>query len=99
MKSSRAPFGKVAVVALFDTVAVDMVPSTFSERSGAENHGAAGGRTVLRANGSTLIKPGYIAVYQEDVDDGKPENENDRAQYFHEGATMPALHGRPPCDP
>jgi DNA topoisomerase-1 len=59
--------------ALFDTVAVDMVPS-----SQAENPGAAGGRTVLRANGSTLVKPGYIAVYQEDVDDGKPENENDR---------------------
>src|SRR6187455_161663 len=62
--------------ALFDTVAVDMVPSTQSERSG---HGdSAVARTTLRANGSTLIKPGYIAVYQEDVDDGKPENENDR---------------------
>jgi DNA topoisomerase-1 len=57
--------------ALFDTVAVDMVPSTQAE-------GAAGGRHTLRANGSTLIKPGYIAVYQEDVDDSKPENENDR---------------------
>jgi DNA topoisomerase-1 len=58
--------------ALFDTVAVDMVPSRQAEGA------AAGNRTVLRANGSTLIKPGYIAVYQEDVDDGKPENENDR---------------------
>ncbi len=63
--------------ALFDTVAVDMVPSTQSERKGAEG-AAAGGRHVLRANGSTLVKPGYMAVYQEDVDDGKPENENDR---------------------
>src|SRR5215468_1024147 len=49
--------------ALYDTVAVDMVPSTQSERSGAESSAAA--RTTLRANGSTLIKPGYIAVYQE----------------------------------
>jgi len=57
--------------ALFDTVAVDMVPS---QQAGV----AADARTTLRANGSTLIKPGYIAVYQEDVDDGKPENENDR---------------------
>jgi DNA topoisomerase-1 len=57
--------------ALFDTVAVDMAPSTLADKP-------AVGRTVLRANGSTLIKPGYIAVYQEDVDDGKPENENDR---------------------
>src|SRR4051812_8582815 len=52
--------------ALFDTVAIDMVPS--------QNTSSA----VLRANGSTLVKPGYMAVYQEDVDDGKAENENDR---------------------
>jgi DNA topoisomerase-1 len=52
--------------ALFDTVAVDMVPS--------QQNGSA----VLRANGSTLVKAGYMAVYQEDVDDGKPENESDR---------------------
>jgi DNA topoisomerase-1 len=65
--------------ALFDTVAVDMLPSTQSERKGAEAGGAAAPhRHMLRANGSTLIKPGYMAVYQEDVDDGKPENESDR---------------------
>src|SRR5688572_18429052 len=57
--------------ALFDTVAVDMVPSKQAEGAATERH-------VMRANGSTLIKPGYIAVYQEDVDDSKPENENDR---------------------
>ena len=63
--------------ALFDTVAVDMLPSKQSE--GASGNGAdIHGRHVLRANGSTLVKPGYMAVYQEDVDDGKPENENDR---------------------
>ncbi|HWW19772.1 MAG TPA: DNA topoisomerase I [Steroidobacteraceae bacterium] len=44
--------------ALFDTVAVDML-------AGADGPG----RHVLRANGSTLIKPGYIAVYQEGQDD------------------------------
>ncbi len=63
--------------ALFDTVAVDMVPSTLAQK-GANGGPAAGGQHVLRANGSTLVKPGYMAVYQEDVDDGKPENENDR---------------------
>ena len=57
--------------ALFDTVAVDMQPSKQTEQASA-------GRHVLRANGSTLVKPGYMAVYQEDVDDSKPENENDR---------------------
>jgi DNA topoisomerase I len=62
---------------LFDTVAVDMLPSKQSEAAGSASAEIAG-RHVLRANGSTLVKPGYMAVYQEDVDDGKPENENDR---------------------
>ena len=44
--------------AIFDTVAVEML---------AGQDGA--GRTVLRANGSTLVKPGYISVYQEGMDD------------------------------
>jgi DNA topoisomerase-1 len=78
--------------ALFDTVAVDMVPSTQSEGKG----GDAGGRHVLRANGSTLVKPGYMAVYQEDVDDSKPENENDRIlPAMNEGdvVTLLNVHG------
>ena len=41
--------------AVFDTVAVDLVTP---EKS-----------AVLRANGSTLVKPGYISVYQEGMDD------------------------------
>jgi len=49
--------------AVFDTVAVDML---------AGDDGAA--RHVLRANGSTLIKPGYISVYQEDTDDVKADD-------------------------
>jgi DNA topoisomerase-1 len=44
--------------AIFDTVAVDLL-------AGADGPQ----RTVLRANGSTLIKPGYISVYQEGTDD------------------------------
>jgi DNA topoisomerase-1 len=44
--------------AVFDTVAVDMVAGS----DGPERH-------LLRANGSTLVKPGYIAVYQEGRDD------------------------------
>jgi DNA topoisomerase-1 len=43
--------------AVFDTVAVDLVA------------GAGAKRAVLRANGSTLVKPGYISVYQEGMDD------------------------------
>ena len=47
--------------ALFDTVAIDM----------------AAGAHVLRANGSTLVKAGYIAVYQEGRDDAA-EDDSDR---------------------
>jgi DNA topoisomerase I len=48
--------------AVFDTVAVDML---------AGPDGPA--RHVLRANGSTLVKPGFIAVYQESADDVKSD--------------------------
>jgi len=49
--------------AVFDTVAVDMLAGP----DGAERH-------LLRANGSTLIKPGYISVYQEGTDDSKTDD-------------------------
>jgi len=48
--------------AVFDTVAVDMLAGP----DGPERH-------VLRANGSTLVKPGFIAVYQEGADDVKSD--------------------------
>jgi DNA topoisomerase I len=44
--------------AIFDTVAVDMLAGEDGPK-----------RTMLRANGSTLVKPGYISVYQEGMDD------------------------------
>jgi DNA topoisomerase I len=51
--------------AVFDTVAVDMLAG----QAGAVHTGANAKRTVLRANGSTLVTPGYISVYQEGLDD------------------------------
>ena len=58
--------------ALFDTVAVDMIPSTQADEADPP--------VVTRC--APMVrpwsKPGYMAVYQEDVDDAKPENENDR---------------------
>jgi DNA topoisomerase-1 len=44
--------------AVFDTVAVEMLAGEDGPK-----------RTVLRANGSTLVTPGYISVYQEGMDD------------------------------
>jgi DNA topoisomerase-1 len=55
--------------AVYDTVAVDLVPGTNAKREGST--------AVLRANGSTLVKPGYIAVYKEGQDDAV-EDDNDR---------------------
>src|SRR6266853_1751466 len=52
--------------ALFDTVAVDMLAGP----DGAQRH-------LLRANGSTLVKPGYISVYQEGTDDAKAADDSD----------------------
>jgi DNA topoisomerase-1 len=47
--------------ATLDTVAVDF---------------AAGEGNVLRANGSTITSPGFIAVYQEGLDDSKDEDQS-----------------------
>ncbi len=44
--------------AVYDTVAVDMLAGP----DGPQRH-------VMRANGSTLVKAGFMAVYHEDVDD------------------------------
>ena len=53
------------VPAVFDTVAID-----FSAGPEADGH-------VFRANGSVLVEPGFIAVYQEGKDDAK-DDEGDR---------------------
>ncbi|MEX2516376.1 MAG: DNA topoisomerase I [Gammaproteobacteria bacterium] len=47
--------------ATIDTVAVDL---------------ACGDGNVFRANGSTIVDPGFIAVYQEDQDDAKAESDD-----------------------
>src|SRR6202035_2877266 len=51
--------------AIFDTVTVEMLAGDKEQAAGADPLK----RTVLRANGSTLVKPGYISVYQEGLDD------------------------------
>jgi DNA topoisomerase-1 len=53
------------VPAIFDTVAVEMA-------AGAEEDGHR-----MRANGSVLVEPGFMAVYQEGKDDSK-DDEGDR---------------------
>jgi DNA topoisomerase I len=79
--------------AVFDTVAVELLAGAPSL---AVTNGAQ--RTVLRANGSTLVKPGYISVYQEGADDVvqddsdhvlPPMSEGDRVKLV---AVIPAQH-------
>jgi DNA topoisomerase-1 len=49
--------------AVFDTVAVDL---------------SAGAGNTFRANGSTLVSPGFLAVYRESFDDVTLDDEDDR---------------------
>ncbi len=69
--------------AVFDTVAVDMLAGP----DGPERH-------LLRANGSTLVKPGYIAVYQEGLDDSTEDDSDHVLPPMKEGdiVTLVALH-------
>jgi len=63
--------------ALFDTVAVDLLAGP----DGPQRH-------VLRANGSTLVKPGFIAVYHEDTDDVKADEGDHVLPAMNEGDTV-----------
>jgi len=65
--------------ALFDTVAVDM----------------NAGPHVLRANGSTLVKAGYIAVYQEGRDDAAEDDSDRVLPPMNEGDTVALLSVQP----
>jgi DNA topoisomerase-1 len=51
-------------------------------------------RNLLRANGSTLVKPGYIAVYQEGRDDAVDDDTDHVLPPMQEGdrVTLLSLH-------
>jgi len=64
------------VPAKFDTVAINMVPANDA------------GTGVFRANGSTLVEPGFIAVYQEGTDDVKDDEADKSLPPVEEGQTL-----------
>jgi DNA topoisomerase I len=66
--------------AVFDTVAVELLAG-----------GDGPKRTVLRANGSTLIKPGYISVYQEGLDDAVQDDSDHVLPPMQEGDRIKLL--------
>jgi DNA topoisomerase I len=70
--------------ALFDTVAVDILAGA----DGPQRH-------VLRANGSTLVKPGYIAVYQEGRDDAADDESDQVLPRMEAGDAVKLLDVQP----
>ena len=70
--------------ALFDTVAVDILAGA----DGPQRH-------VLRANGSTLVKPGYIAVYQEGRDDATDDESDQVLPPMQAGDAVKLLEVQP----
>jgi DNA topoisomerase-1 len=58
------------VPAVFDTVALEFVPGDAGGAGDADKH-------RFRANGSVLVEPGFMAVYQEGRDDSQ-DDEGDR---------------------
>ncbi|MBX5463811.1 MAG: DNA topoisomerase I [Steroidobacteraceae bacterium] len=60
--------------AVFDTVAVDLLAGP----DGPQRH-------LFRANGSTLVKPGFMAVYQEGADDVKTDDDDHVLPAMEEG--------------
>ena len=71
------------VPAVFDTVAIDMA-------AGSEDHGHR-----LRANGSVLVEPGFMAVYQEGRDDSKDDDSDRLLPEVAEGDTIKLEELRP----
>jgi len=74
------------VPAVFDTVTAEMVPAD-------EPEGEATGR--FRATGSVLVKPGFIAVYQEGRDDAGPDDSDRRLPDLSEGDRLKLEEIRP----
>jgi DNA topoisomerase I len=56
--------------AVFDTVAVDLVAGDPRAATGENRH-------VLRANGQTLLEPGFLAAYHEDHDEDEADVESE----------------------
>jgi DNA topoisomerase-1 len=96
--------------AVFDTVAVELLAGrgegqaavqatpTATTTSATAQPLAPSSRYVLRANGSTLVKPGYMSVYQEGMDDAVQDDSDHVLPPMQPGdrvklaAVVPAQH-------
>lgn len=57
------------VPAVFDTVALEFVPGVVGDNAGQQKDTPPANDHRFRANGSVLVEPGFIAVYQEGQDE------------------------------
>lgn len=67
------------------TVACQMIPATLDTVAIDLD---CGGQGVFRANGSTVADPGFMAVYREDRDDAKDEDDERMLPTMEEGDTV-----------
>jgi DNA topoisomerase-1 len=81
------------------TVACQMAPAVFDTVSVEMRAGEASAKhSVIRANGSTLVTPGYISVYQEGLDDAVQDDSDHVLPALNEGdrikleAVLPSQH-------
>ena len=63
----RRTMASQMVPAVFDTVALEFTPGETTVEAADDQH-------RFRANGSVLVKPGFMAVYQEGKDDSKDDD-------------------------
>jgi DNA topoisomerase-1 len=74
------------------TVACQMIPATIAT---VAVDLTASSENVFRATGSTIIDPGFIAVYQESVDEAKDEEKESVLPPLEEGDTVQLAAIRP----
>ena len=70
------------------TVACQMVPAVFDQVSAELEPVADPSAGRFRATGSTLVKPGFITVYQEDQDDAKDSGDGKRLPELSQGEVL-----------
>jgi len=70
------------------TMACQMVPAVFDTVAIEMSAGAADAGHRMRANGSVLVAPGFMAVYQEGKDDAKDDDGDRLLPEIEEGDTI-----------
>jgi DNA topoisomerase-1 len=76
------------------TIACQMVHATINT-VGVDLEAGKGSGHVFRANGSTVVDPGFMAVYMEDVDDSKADDSDRLLPPMEEGDDIPIKVIRP----